>query len=798
MSVGKTDTLYKAHGYHTKVPHLAIVPSLLNYTEPGDIVLDGFAGSGMTGVAAQWCGLAPLSYRREVEAQARTSELPPPVWGTRRTILNDLSPAATFIAANYNQPFDVADFVEAAQKLLADLGREIGWMYETRHQGTTRKGLIDFAVWSEIFSCPNCGAENVFLSSEKIESEGERDRIKCHSCGALARKEEMELAREQYLEQGALRWRPKRVPVLIQYRIGKDKFTKKPDKDDLETLRRISEMGLPAKFPIHTFRDSKTFNEGRMRTTNTRCLHDLFLPRAAHAVADMWALTNEQADVRTRHMLQYLVEQAIIGLSIVNRYSPTHFSQVNRNLNGVLYVGSQHSECSPWYVLEGKLARISAAFRGFRASRDACIVSTSSSSDLALPNACVDYVFVDPPFGFNIYYADLNAAVEDWHGVVTSLKEEAVIDDYAGKDLIAYERAMRSVFSEYFRVLKPGRWMTVVFSNSQRHVWNAIQVALQQSGFVVAEVTTLDKKQGSFKQVTSKNTVKQDLIISAYKPNGGLEQRFTERGATPETAWDFVQTHLRQLPIAKVKSNTLEFVLERDPRRIFDRMVAWFIRHDALVPLSTDEFLNGLRNRFPERDGMVFLPDQVAVYDKKRALVRHAPQMELFVADERSAIDWLADYLKARPSTYQDLHAEFTTQIGAGWKKHEEKPELAALLENNFLKYDGTDDVPSQIHGYLSSNHKELRGLEKRDARLRAKASGRWYVPDPNRAQDLEKKREKALLKEFDVYLAATGRRLKEFRLEVLRAGFRAAWARKDYQAITKLAQNSRGSATRR
>ena len=61
VSVGKTDPLYKAHSYHTKVPHLAIVPSILHYTEPGDIVLDGFCGSGMTGVAAQWCGLAPAA-----------------------------------------------------------------------------------------------------------------------------------------------------------------------------------------------------------------------------------------------------------------------------------------------------------------------------------------------------------------------------------------------------------------------------------------------------------------------------------------------------------------------------------------------------------------------------------------------------------------------------------------------------------------------------------------------------------------------------------------------------------------
>lgn len=62
-SVGKTDALYKAHSYHTKVPHLAIVPSILHYTEPGDVVLDGFCGSGMTGVAAQLCGSAAAEDR---------------------------------------------------------------------------------------------------------------------------------------------------------------------------------------------------------------------------------------------------------------------------------------------------------------------------------------------------------------------------------------------------------------------------------------------------------------------------------------------------------------------------------------------------------------------------------------------------------------------------------------------------------------------------------------------------------------------------------------------------------------
>ena len=111
------------------------------------------------------------------------------------------------------------------------------------------------------------------------------------------------------------------------------------------------------------------------------------------------------------------------------------------------------------------------------------------------------------------------------------------------------------------------------------------------------------------------------------------------------------------------------------------------------------------------------------------------------------------------------------------------------MLENNFLKFSGVGEVPSQIHSYLSTNHKDLRGLDKADPRLNAKAQDRWYVPDPNKAIDLEKRREKALLKEFEGYQASTGRKLKEFRLEVLRAGFKAAWAAKNYKAIIAIAQ---------
>ena len=793
VSVGKTNPIYKAHSYHTKVPHLAIVPSILHYTEPGDIVLDGFAGSGMTGVAAQWCGCAPAAYRHELETAWKKDGRPAPKWGARRVILNDLSPAATFIAANYTIPFDVDAFAKAGKQLLEEVEQEIGWMYETLHSDGKTKGRIEYTVWSEVFSCPECAGEVNFLD-EALDKESKRVRevFPCPHCGAELTKRRLERLYESKLDTatGKTIQVPKRAPSLISYVVGKSRYEKSPDAADLAILSQVEAQALPAEVPTLEIPPMHmTHERARMDYAGVTHVHHFYLPRAAQAMSKLWEKAKAHPDARIRAFLLFMVEQAIWNLTLLNSYRPTGFSQVSQYMKGVYYAPSQHSELTPWYVLRGKLDRLIKVFRDFKVGAGKTAISTGTATRLPLPDDSVDYIFTDPPFGENIYYADLNFLVESWHRVTTDAKPEAIIDKFKKKALPEYQHLMQRCFAEYHRVLKPGRWMTVVFSNSKAAVWNAIQVALQQAGFVVAEVTALDKQQGSYRQVTSTTAVKQDLVISAYKPNGGLEQRFAERGACADSAWDFVQMHLKQLSVSKIRNGRLEFIVERDPRRIFDRMVSWFVRHNAVVPLSSQEFQEGLRQRFPERDGMVFLPEQVAEYDRKRAQVAQAPQMELFVCDERSAIDWLQNFLKRRPSTYQEIHPEFTTQLGAGWKKHEAKPGLMALLENNFLKYDGEGEVPSQIHAYLSSNFKDLRGLEKTDPRLIAKAKDRWYVPDPNKAQDLEKKREKMLLKEFQTYLGFTGRRLKEFRLEVLRAGFKDAWSKKDYQTIISVAK---------
>ena len=135
-----------------------------------------------------------------------------------------------------------------------------------------------------------------------------------------------------------------------------------------------------------------------------------------------------------------------------------------------------------------------------------------------------------------------------------------------------------------------------------------------------------------------------------------------------------------------------------------------------------------------------------------------------------------------------DIHPQFLREIG-GWQKHERALELSELLGESFLRYDGTGDVPSQIHGYLSTNFKELRNLPKDHPGLRAKAKDRWYVADPNKAGDLEKLRERTLLREFEEYRESTQKRLKVFRLEAVRAGFKRAWQERDYETIIAVAR---------
>lgn len=778
VSEGKNDPLYRLPSYHTKVPHKAIQYYLMQYTEPGDVVLDAFCGTGMTGLA---CLLCKNDSMKKGHGQPQNIS-------ERHAILVDLSPAATFTASIMNSPL----LPELACGPNGQLGRFIKHnllpLYHTQRDG--KSIIFDYAIWSDWGECSECG--NAFRLYDAVidyKNAKMRGEYPCPKCKALLKSDTQKKVFTTTFDP----WigKPMRLAKTTLALISKKSGNRALRIPATEADERLAtEVGnrpvnlVPAELPYTHMTHERNNLPEYWGITH---IHHFFTRRNYYAYSEIAAM--KEPDLRRAGLFCALT---ILDNNATRR---NRFYVDSRRPNGspvgplsnTLYVPTVQVETNVGLkvlsVLEDAQALKALWPKGHS------IVSTQSATQLnSIPNDSIDFIFTDPPFGGNINYSEQNILAEWWLRVFTNNSEEAITNTVQKKGLYEYQHIMTRCFNEYYRTLKPGRWMVVEFHNSSNAIWTTIQRALESAGFIVASVAVLDKIHTTLHQDHKAAAVDKDLAITVYKPNGGLEKRFSIEAGTAEGVWDFIRTHLGQLPVFLSKDGQAKVITERHNYLLFDRMVAFHVQHGVTVPLSAGDFYAGLAQRFSERDGMFFLPEQVAEYDKKRMTAKEVLQLQLFVTDESSAIQWLKQQLVKTPQTFQELHPQFIKEIG-GWQKHEKALELSELLRENFLSYGGSGDVPSQVHAYLSSNWPELRKKAKDDPALRAKAKDRWYVPDPNKVSDLEKLREKSLLREFEDYRTSAQKRLKVFRLEAVRAGFRKAWQERDYDTIITVAR---------
>ncbi len=785
VSIGRYSAESLAHSYHTKVPARAILRYILHYTKPGDVVLDGFCGTGMTALAAQLCETLPGEERAEVEA-----EVPGAKWGLRYSVLCDLSPAATFIAANYLRVPQVTDLEQRCDTILARLEQKVGWMYRTDSSTPTfGDARVLHTTWSDVFSCKNCGVEfDLWSTSGEEDSRPIKDGITCPGCHSILQECDLERVFETRFDPllSKLTTLPKSVPVEVAYEDARGRHSRGPSEGDIKLLRHVESIVPDDWFPLAQMMDREgpwgdTYRAGYC--SGTTHAHHFYKARAFHTLV---ALRRAVLTQTVEWGPSMLLTATALKLTRMMRYMSDGIGRIQ---NGVIYFPSLSKETNALHLLQIAKKQLQKLRAETKVEPTATAITTGSSANLSgLPDASIDYVFVDPPFGDNLQYSELNFLWECWLRVRTSRQPEAVVSKSQEKDLREYGRLITDCFREFYRVLKAGRWITIEFHNSRNAVWNAIQAAIMEAGFVVADVRVLNKKQGAFNQVVAASAVKKDLVISAYKPTDELGRGFEIGAASLAHAWTFIEGHLRNLPVFVAQQDAAEVLAERTSHMLYDRMIAFFIQRRVAIPVDASEFYSGLDLRFAKRDGMYFLPEQVAEYDRKRASVTEVRQLELFVSDEASATQWVRQQLTARPQSFQDLQPQFMQQLMA-WAKHERTIELKEILELNFLRYDGAEEVPSQIHSYLSSNFRELRNLDKNDAQLRAKAKDRWYVPDPRKEGDLEKLRLRTWLKEFEEYRTTTKRKIKPVRMEALRAGFKDCYDKGDHATIVAVAK---------
>ncbi len=699
VSEGKNDKIYVAHSYHTKVPPKAIEKYIEHYTKPGDIVFDGFAGSGMTGVAARSLG--------------------------RNVILNDISPLATFLSSNFSKKHDLDKFIKDTDEILDILSKDFDGVYVTKHEDGNL-GKIQYVVWSDVYECPFCHSKHSYYD---FTNELESKDIVCPNCKVFIEKKSNLI---KFKEDG----KTLTVPVLINYSVGRTRFTKYPDEEDLDKIHEFDNKKIPFWYPDDELLEGSEISRPN-KSHQINNVSGFYTSRTLFILSQIYSLSKYNL---LKFILTSFADRHAVVRNRCLKSGPT------RPLSNTLYIPDVKAEVNIINIYKRKRNDILKGFETVEFSEHS-IVSTQASNDMEnIPESSVDYIFVDPPFGANIMYSELNYVLESWLKVKTNNSKEAIKDDFHNKFEREYDDLVSECFKEFFRILKPNRWITVEFHNSSAEIWRIIQKSIIKAGFMIAQVAVLDKKQGTIHQDTNvSGSVKNDLVINAFKPNNDFGIKFLQKSGE-NLELEFIELQLSKLPI--------ERNIERTQQMLYSKLIAKYLQNGFEVPnYDASDFYNLLSQHFVDREGYWFTFSQVEKYDKQLKIEEKigeydTSQLTLGIYDEKSAIIWLSQFLK-EPKTYDEIFINFSKNLLTSIDK---VPELRVLLEENFVLEDNKYQLPTT--------------LEK---------------------NKIEQLRNKRLLNEFNSLLEqikSSKKKIKEVRKEALFYGLMKLYAEKDVDTI--------------
>ena len=543
---GRNSTFYLAHSYHTKVPPEAIRPFIDHYTSPGDIILDPFSGSGMTGVAASLSG--------------------------RQCILHDLSPAAAHLSWNHTRSCDPSALRSAFDEIAADLRNAFQDLYGT-YDLSGAPALIHWTVWSTEHQCPTCN--NQFLLWDSFDRLTGRMGacITCPVCRATLQRSRLPAIRSR--------------PAWIAYETSDGRrLQKTPDSADVATATLPRRSQIADWFPTAAIEpDREMYLRCALHLRGVRSVPDFYTDRNLAALASLWAAISKVPNDRVKRALMFAFTNTAWHGTRMRRFNARGGQ---RPLTGTLYIPQLSCEANVLAVMSNKvkqLQRYYAAFSPSPACQPAVLLGTATNLE-ELPNDYVDYVFTDPPFGSNIYYADCNLIWESWLGRLTDHTKEAVVNrartpSRGGRSLHEYGAIMTAAMAECFRVLKPGGWATVVFHNTNPDVWRVIRESAQTAGFLFYEAAALDRKQQSHKgykgRAGAEAVAHFDVVFNLQKPTSGRIARGPHRRAV-----DVEALVIQALSDPAIASGGVQAVHSEVMRRLVSLGSAEFVEFTAI------------------------------------------------------------------------------------------------------------------------------------------------------------------------------------------------------------------------
>lgn len=479
LSAGKNTYAYDAHTYHTKVPPQGIAEILNHYLPDKGLVLDPFAGSGMTGVAAAVTG--------------------------NDVILNELSPAACFIESQFLSEVDPPAFQRAVEMVLDETQELRRELYSTRCRECGSTTEAQYFVWSYRVGCPHCDTK--FVLWDHCRSYGSRVRehkilkeFPCPACSTVLKKSRLQ--------------RFDTVPVQVGYKCcgsRQQEVTHPLDADDLAKIARLQDgLYVAEQFaPQIELPDGDNLNQPKRHGLTS--IRSFYTSRNFAALTNIWRTIHRLDDARLAGALGFVFTSLYQRVSRLSEFRFWGGSGNTPRFN-VPYI---FNEANVFTSFERKAKSIRDYYdtTGQHLAGKVAIKNGSATDMAWLPNRSVDLIFTDPPFGGFINYSEMNLLWESWLGEFTKPRDEAIINKHQRKDLSAYGELMFKSLCECKRVLKDNGWLILVFMNSSAGVWDSLRIAIAKAGFDIVQTDIFDKQHGTFKHHVSQNTAGCDLVL---------------------------------------------------------------------------------------------------------------------------------------------------------------------------------------------------------------------------------------------------------------------------------------------
>jgi len=573
----RTGPLYNAFSYPTKISPEAIALYIATHTTPGAVVMDTFAGSGTTGLAAKLCD------RPTPEMLRMASELGlKPVWGPRDAILYELGVIGSFAAQVMCNPPDPVQFEAEAAALSTDAYAALAHLLAAEDD-KGQPGVLRHAIWSEVLVCPKCGHEHSWwgaaVEQSPLRLRAGDELVECPACRVSSALGSCARATERVTDDvlGTAIERRKRILVRVYGKTGKRKWQRAPLPSDDAVLAQVESQSVPASVPVAELVLGDLYRSGyHFGITH---LHHLYTRRNLITMATLLELVNKRApevqDALRLLVLSYNQSHATLMTRVVVKDGSTDFVLTGAQ-SGVLYISGLPVEKNIIEGISRKVKPLRDSFALIRGSRSQVTVRNQSSTSLVEASRSVDYCFTDPPFADFIPYSEINQVNELWLGKRTDQKNEAVMSVAQSKGLDDYGRLMAAVFGEIGRVLKDDGAATVVFHAAKANVWATLQNAYRSAGLDVAATSVLDKLQASFKQVVSTVSVKGDPLLLLTK----------QKLVTPKVRRTG-EALLRELIEQAKRTGD---VAECEPERLYSRYVNRCLEDGTTVELDAGAF----------------------------------------------------------------------------------------------------------------------------------------------------------------------------------------------------------------